>query len=280
MEKPSKEVLEAIIAQKTNITQVALEVGMSYSKTRTLIKKYNLKSYPRGQRKRLNSTKNFALSKEEIKHLYVDNKLSLRKIASLMLVSYQTIHNWLRAYEVDTKSSRVSNSIVYLYSLAPKNITDNDNFELGKTSDLLEIEKGIFSSESKKEAFLNYIEEQLTKLDSGGEGILCFSGRGLAKKTLECSSKDELTVVRINFSSLSKEQKDTFLKAPNNIRVSPSQLKNGGRIINSLELKFIEATTYCSLLKKEAGSVFDLNIPMLELVVSQGKLKSKFTDTI
>lgn len=111
--------LEKLIKDNKSISEVAKKVGASYSKTRRLIKFHKLKSYPRGQRKKLADQHNFKISKERLINLYQERNMSLRDIANICEVSHQAVHCWLKAYKIPTRSQGKNKRTKPLYLYMP-----------------------------------------------------------------------------------------------------------------------------------------------------------------
>lgn len=98
------------------ISEISKKINLSYSKTRNLLNKHNLNHFKRGQRKKDTSERSFRMSKDQLFEMYVTRNMSLRQIGKDVGVSYQAVHNWLRAYEIEAKNTgRNKNECLYVY---------------------------------------------------------------------------------------------------------------------------------------------------------------------
>lgn len=104
----SKEQVERELSACSTLKELSSKLSLSYNATRSLLKEYDLPSYPRGQRRRNESNREFKLSKEDIIRYYCEQHLSLRQIAKIAGVSFQAVHGWLIAYQIPMRKRGLS----------------------------------------------------------------------------------------------------------------------------------------------------------------------------
>lgn len=123
----NEKILKEISINCETIAEVSSKIGLSYSQTRNLLNKYELNNFKRGQRKKNPSEHSFKLSREDLFDMYISKDMSLRDIGSTIGVSYQAVHNWVKAYNIESKSKgRNKSESLFAYILHNRATEESD----------------------------------------------------------------------------------------------------------------------------------------------------------
>jgi transposase len=99
----SKELLHELhVVQGLTSVRIAAQYGCHHGKVSGLIKTYGLDP----ERPLINMPREIPLSKEELEHLYIEQKLSRRQIAEQYQVSGTTVQRWMKAYGVPARTGK------------------------------------------------------------------------------------------------------------------------------------------------------------------------------